>query len=174
MSKTKLATTFKAIDRKALIKGEDAIAKALKSIHTRGQSLQKDVHVAACSILAHIEDNRDVRVVEKFMGMLVNALPQSYRINAMRDWLVEFGPVAFDNNKPVFVKDKATNLAGAMAMPFWQLSPEKPYQPLETAKAIDALIKKFQKDQDETGKDHSATIAALELAKAPAAQPTVQ
>ncbi|QIG67181.1 hypothetical protein [Rhizobium phage RHEph27] len=168
------AITFKATQLVELHKGEAAIATALKSIHKRGQSLQRDVHIAACSILHHIEEHRDVRVVEKFIGMMVNALPESYRINAMRDWLVEFGPIAFDQNKPVFVKDKATDMAGALKTPFWHFSPEKPYQALDKVKAIDALIKKFQKDQDETGEDHSATIAALELAKAPAPAVTIQ
>ncbi|QIG69945.1 hypothetical protein EVB84_001 [Rhizobium phage RHph_Y48] len=165
---------FKAPKIVELHKGEIAIAKALKSIHTRGQSLQRDVHIAACSILQHIEEHRDVRVVDKFIGMMVNALPESYRINAMREWLEKYGPIKFEQNKPVFMKDVATDLTGALQTPFWKLSPEQTYMPIDRVKAIDALIKKFQKDQEKTGEDHSATIAALELAKAPAPAVTIQ
>jgi hypothetical protein len=158
---------FKAINRKDLYKTEAAIFAALKSIQNRGRTLQNDVHKAACSILEHIELHHDVTVVDKFIGTLINHLPKSYRINAMRDWLTAFGPVKFENNKPIYVKGKPVDMAQALAEPFWKFSPEMPYQPVDIAKMIDGLIKKLDKDSDETKRDHSAVKAALELAKAP-------
>ncbi|QWY83396.1 hypothetical protein [Rhizobium phage RHph_X3_9] len=169
--KAELNNGFKAISVADLYRGEQTIATKLKSIHNRGQKLQRDVHIAACSILQHVEENRDMRVVQKFIGMLVNSMPEAYRVNALRDWLAEFGPIAWDNNKPVYVADKKTELTAAMATPFWKLSPEKPYQPVDFDKSIDALIQKLRKDTEQTMTDHSFRIAALEACKkaAPAA-----
>ncbi|QIG68278.1 hypothetical protein EVB57_001 [Rhizobium phage RHph_Y1_20] len=160
-----IATTIKAITRSDLHKTEQAIMAALKSIQKRGNTLQNDVHKAACSILEHIELHHDVTIVDKFVGALVNHLPASYRINAMRDWLVAFGPVKFENNKAVYVKDKPCDVAAALKEPFWTFSPEKPYVQVDINKMIDALMKKLDTDAEKTNRDHSAVKAALEQAK---------
>lgn len=163
---------FKAIERKDLHKTEQAIYAALKSIQNRGRSLQNDVHKAACSVLEHIELHHDVTMIDKFIGTLINHLPKSYRINAMRDWLTAYGPVKFENNKPVYVKDKPCDVAEALRNPFWLFSPEAEYKPMDVTAAINALLKKLDKDADETKRDHSAIKAALEAAIQPKATVT--
>jgi hypothetical protein len=141
-----------------LLVGTKAIEDALVSIHRRGQSLQADIHVAACSVLQHIGQHSDIRMAAK----LLLAMPESSRKNAMRDWLVEFGPITFDGDNPVFVQGGKVRLGDAMAMPFWKLSPEKPYEAIDVSALIASTIKKLVKDQKETKVDHSAVIAGLE------------
>lgn len=137
-----------------LLTGVPAIEKALKAIFTKGQSLQADIHVAACSVLAHIGKHSDVRLANDLLA----AMPEASRKNAMRDWLSKFGPVTFEKDKAVFNRNGKTMLGDAMAMPFWKLSPEKPYEPIVIDKFIAAMIKKLEKDAKETKRDHSALI----------------
>jgi hypothetical protein len=143
------------------------ITDACNKFYARGQSLQNEAHKIACSVLAHVEQHSDIRVVSKFLA----TMPELSRVNALRSWFEEFGPIAFEKNAPVFVKGKATHLNIAMAMPFWKFKQEQPYQPVDAAKALDKLIKRLTKDMKETGIDHNATIQALRLV--PVAKPVV-
>lgn len=156
VAKTAAPSAFKLLDSTSAIEG------AIKSIHGRGQSLQKDIHIAACSVLAHVAKHSDVRLVAK----LIAAMPEFGRANALREWFVAFGPVLFDDKGVcIFVKDKATAIGAAMAMPFYKFSPEKPYMPLDMVKALDSFIKRITTDAKETGTDHALVLAALERIK---------
>lgn len=141
-----------------LFEGQPAIEAALKSIFTRGQSLQKDIHIAACSVLAHIGKHSDVRLVNKLLA----AMPEASRKNAMRDWLMAFGPIMFEQDKPVYVKGGKVSLGNAMAEPFWLFSPEPVYHPLDLSKFIKSMVRKLEKDAKETKADHSAIINAMQ------------
>jgi hypothetical protein len=136
-----------------------AINEACANFHTQGQSLQGEAHKIACSVLHHVGEHGDVRVVAKFL----QTMPEMSRVNALKAWFEEFGPVAFDTKGALFVKDKATKIGEAMAMPFWKFKVEAPYVPVDAAKALDKLIKRLVKDTKETGTDHSVTIQALRL-----------
>jgi hypothetical protein len=140
-----------------LLVGEKAITEALVSINRRGATLQADIHVAACSVLKHIGEHSDVRLI----GALLAAMPDMSRKNAVRDWFVKFGPVTFEQDKAVFDRTGKVKLGDAMAMPFWKLVPEKPYQPIDMAKFIPQMVKKLERDTLETKVDHTAMIAAL-------------
>lgn len=159
------ATEFKAPAIDKLPRGEAAINKAIASIKVRGVKLQNDVHIAACAVLQHLIElgNNDVRIVGRFM----DALPASYRTNAMRDWFSAHGPIAWEKNKAVF--NSAFNLAEQEASfrqgvrdPFWLFSPEAEYQPINVKAKLDQLIKALVKDQEKTGAKHGSTIAVLE------------
>jgi hypothetical protein len=161
--KTATATTAPAIkpEKASMMKllvGTKAIEDALMSIHRRGQTLQQDMHVAACSVLAHIGQHSDIRMAAK----LLNAMPEAARKNAMRDWLSEFGPITFDGDNPIFVQGGKVRLGDAQANPFWKFSPEKPYQAVDVAALIASTIKKLEKDQKETKANHGTLIAGLE------------
>jgi hypothetical protein len=151
MTKTANATPAPALK---LLVGVPAIEKALKSIFTRGQSLQADIHVAACSVLKHIGEHSDIRLANDLLA----AMPEAARKNAMRDWLTKFGPILFEGDKAVFNRNGKVMLGDAMAKPFWKLVPEKPYEPLVIDKFVAAMIKKLEKDAKETKRDHSALI----------------
>ena len=151
MTKTANATPAPAVK---LLVGVKAIEAALKSIFTRGQTLQDDMHIAACSVLAHVGKHSDIRLVNDLLA----AMPEASRKNAMRDWFAKFGPVTFEGDKPAFNRNGKVYLGDAMAMPFWKLVPEKPYEPLVIDKFVAAMIKKLKKDAKETKRDHSALI----------------
>jgi hypothetical protein len=145
MSNMKLYTTAAEID------------KAILSFHSRGQALQSDAHKIACSVLAHVGEHGDIRVLAKFL----NSFADMARVNAVRGWFEAFGPVTFKGNDPAYVKDGKTRLREAMETPFWKFRPEPEYVPLDAATALDKLIKRLQKDTEKTGADHSVTITAL-------------
>lgn len=149
-----------------LLTGVAAIEAALKSIFTRGQSLQADIHIAACSVLQHIGQHSDIRLAKDLLA----AMPEASRKNAMREWLATFGPIMFEGDAPVFVKGGKVRLGDAMATPFWKLVPEKPYEAIDVAAFMASMVKKLQRDQKETKVDHSKLIRTLEtLATAPTA-----
>jgi hypothetical protein len=140
---------------------EAEIDAAILRFSKRGQSFQQEAHKIACSVLKRLGETNDVRIVMKFVA----GIPEMGRANAVRDWFAHFGPVAFDAKGALFVKGKATKLGEAMDEPFWKFSPEKPYQPVDAAKALEALIKRLQKDTKELGTDHSALISLLRQAR---------
>lgn len=133
------------------------IDDAVKAFHKRGQSLQSEAHRIACSVLKHVGEHGDIRVVAKFL----QAMPELSRVNALRAWFEAFGPVTFQGNAPVYVKGGKTKLGEAMAEPFWKFKLEPAYQPIDPVKALESLIKRFKTDMKETQRDHSAIIAAL-------------
>ena len=141
-----------------LIEGESAIKKALESIKARGASLQRDIHTAACSVLAHVGKHKDVRLVSK----LLESMPDMSRKNAIKAWFESFGPVAW-NEKGEIMYQPATRmqLGAAMGKPFWSFKPEAAYVPLEVSKAFDSFIKRLEKDSKETGRDHAKLISQL-------------
>lgn len=147
-------TTMPAIKLYETVAEIDA---ACVKFHGKGQTLQTEAHRIACSVLVHVAKHGDIRVLVKFLA----SFPELSRVNAVRAWFEEFGPVTFQGNTPSFARGKATRLGMAMEMPFWKFKPEAEYQPVDVAKAIDGLIKKLVKDAKETGCNHSATIAAL-------------
>jgi len=146
-----LFTTVKQIDA------------AILEIHTTGQTLQTLMHKTACSVLNHLAKNRDIRVVQK----LLLSMPESSRVNALRTWFETFGPITFDGNDATYAKDKPTNLAKAIGTPFWKLVPEKPYEAMDVAAAIEKLIDRLSIDTKKAGVDHTAVIKGLRTIVAP-------
>ena len=82
--------------------------------------------------------------------------------NSLRAWFEAFGPLSFEDGKTKFVKDKPLQLAKATEVQFWKFKPQKAYQAVDVLGMLQSNIKKLIKDQQETGVDHAATIAALE------------
>src|SRR5215207_6771991 len=127
----------------------------------KGATLQAEAHKLACSVLRHVGEHGDVRVVSKFIA----SFPELARVNAVKAWFEAFGPVEFDNQGVSYVKGAKTSLGAAMEKPFWSYTVEKPYEPVNPAKAIEALIKKLFRDAKLTGVDHSVTISGLRAIK---------
>jgi hypothetical protein len=144
--KITLLTSLKAIDA------------AILSLHERGQSLQTDMHIAACSVLAHVGKHRDIRVMHK----LLNAMPDVTRNNSLRLWFETFGNVKFEG-KDIVLTDNGIKLADAMKKPFWKFKANEgvPYEAIDVAALLASTIKKLERDSKETKIDHSAVIHAL-------------
>lgn len=149
-----------------------SIPKAIKDIHSRGQSLQADMHQLACSVLSHLGKTKDIRHTLAFL----QAMPEMSRANSMRQWFEAYGPIRFPTAEEkkagapeaMFVKDKKTLLGDAMANPFWKFKATEgvAYEPVDVAAQIKQLIARLEKDQTKAkaaGKtvNHSATIAQL-------------
>jgi hypothetical protein len=151
MSALKLYTTLKAIDT------------ATVAFTTQGLSLQAEAHKLAMSVLVHFGKNHDIRVVANF----VKAMPEMARVNALKDWFCEFGPISFgeDGKTVTFVKDKATRVGDADAKPFWKFSPEPKYEAIDVVKMLASLQKKIETDTKKTGRNHTAVLNALKAIK---------
>lgn len=164
MTKTVKTETFKAVAMSELLTTDAGIKKAAVSIAKRGRALQRDIHVLACSVMQRIGEHNDVRLATD-ITVLFDAMPGSLRTNALRDWFAAYAPIKWEGKKAKFVKDKPLELTKAMFDPFWLFAPEPEYKPLDIKAFINAAIKKVQKDQTETGVDHTKVILALENAK---------
>ena len=128
--------TFKIID------GAKAIDTAIKSINTRGKSLERDIHVAAVSCLVHADKHGDVTLAQK----LVDAVPSLARKNALRDWFIAHGKFDYDmTNKALTFNKKGTTLTDeAIATPFWEFKQEAEYKPFNLEAAVLQLVKRAE------------------------------
>jgi hypothetical protein len=155
MSKLKLYATAAEIENATI-----AFSKA-------GVRLQSEAHKLACSVLAHVGEHGDIRVVSRFL----DGFPEMSRVNAVRSWFEAFGPISFEGNDPKFVRGAKTRLGEALETPFWQFKPEAEYKPLNAAAELERLAKRLRTDAKKTGADHSHVIQALGMIKIDLATP---
>ena len=126
-----------------MLTGKEAIIKAITSIMKRGKALDKDIHVAACSTLNHAELHGDITLANR----LLEAMPNSARKNALRDWYTAFGKFSYDitSKAMIYDKTKTTELNKAINTPYWEFKPETAYVPFDAIEAIQNLIKRAEK-----------------------------
>ena len=132
-----------------LIVGNADIAKAIASIKTAGAKLDKNIQVAALSVLAHIEQHGDITLFES----LYAAMPKGARKLALCEWAFKFGKLSANTDekskavKPfLFDKAKTTNMEQAMIEPWFDFKPEaKPDQAFDFQAMLLALITKAEK-----------------------------
>jgi hypothetical protein len=155
----KAATTFTLFVKLADIKAETA------RLNTVGSTYQADLHVLACSVLAHVSKNRNVTVLQHF----IESLPAAVRVNSVQKWFETFGNVSYSaiegSKESCWRLDntKKTRLGEAMIKPFWKFKANEgmPYTPLDMDTWTAQTIKKLETDQKEAKRDHSALILAL-------------
>ncbi|WKV17036.1 hypothetical protein [Nostoc phage NMeng1] len=147
--------------------GTAAIDKAILSLHKRGQAIQNEMHKIALSVLSHVNEHKDVRVV----GKMLSAMPEVSRTNALRAWFEHFGPVVFGDKDSIMHKPKNVNMQQAAETPFWKFQPEAAYQPIDVEAKLSALIKALTKDETETNRDHHDVINVLSALKAKVHKP---
>lgn len=109
-----------------------AIVLAIASIKTRGAKLDNDIQLTGLSILAHIQQHREVSL----FGQLYDAMPKGSRKNALLKWAVAFGAISVNMDKDtckaqpfLFNKERAdseagSNLQGATDKPWFTFKPE--------------------------------------------------
>lgn len=100
------------------------VNKSIESIKNRGAKLDRDVHSTALACLWHVQEHGDITL----MNRLLLALPKSTRRNALGKWAVQFGKLKLNEDKAaakevplLFNREGKTDIAGATAMPFWEL-----------------------------------------------------
>ncbi len=143
----------------ALYTSGKAIEAAIKSAKVVGETYQRELNKIALSLLAHMGKNKDIRLVNKFIGSVSDAI----RVNALRSWFETFGNMSYDTEAKAMVYNGArkVRLADAMGNPFWKFQPEADYVPMDVEKAVAGLFKRIQKDTEKTGKKHDKYLAAL-------------
>lgn len=143
-----------------LLTGAAAISTAITSLAARGKRYETDLHIAAVSTLNHAILHGDVTLANK----LITALGKSQRVNALRDWFINFGPFSYDATNKTMAHVKGSNktdLTAAMAMPFWEFKQEAAYVPFDFQAAILTLVKRAAKAQAIGDKVDKATLSAL-------------
>ncbi|SDG69938.1 hypothetical protein SAMN05216338_1002124 [Bradyrhizobium sp. Rc2d] len=88
-----------------------------ESFGARTEELSRELHQAACSVLAHIEKHGDVRLVDKLMA----ATPAFVDNRKLARWFTAFGPVDIVNGKAKSKPGTHTLLKEAIGTPFWTL-----------------------------------------------------
>lgn len=109
-----------------LLVGTAAIGKAITSITKRGAKLDADIQHCALSILAHVDQHRNITLVNQlYLGM-----PKGSRKAALTEWLLAFGKCKAnegDDKKTVpflFDDTRKTNLEGAVERPWFDFKPD--------------------------------------------------
>lgn len=131
--------------------GKKDIEYAIGIIKVRGAEFDAAVQEVQLSVLHHADKHGDITLFEG----LFNALPKGSRRNALAEHAVKYGCIAVNLDadpkkrkaKPfLHVKGKATDLVGAQAEPWFEMSPEKPVDMAFDFKAqLLALLKKADK-----------------------------
>jgi hypothetical protein len=130
-----------------LIADTGELGKFIDGIKRKGAALDADIQLAGCSALQRVEDHGDIGYVNR----LYLALPAGARKSAMTSWLLAYGSLSANDKddkdvKPfIFSKDKATNVAGALADPWFDHKPDPdPDQVFDLAKMLKAVLKRAQ------------------------------
>ncbi len=146
-----MTTSTKATTKTAapkLFEGKAVIEKELGLLKAAGRKLDDRIQVAGLSVINHIDKHGDITLV---VG-LMDSLPRGARTKAMIAWMVahakvkhnvdEAGKVSKDNPW-LFDKTKETNMAGAIANPWYKFEPENQQDPVfDLAAALNSLLNK--------------------------------
>lgn len=159
-----MTANAKAIMTAKDIISADKLEAKIRDINTKGQSFQRSVHIAAVSILAHLEKHNDTRIILPFLDKLMAALPKALRTNAVRAWFEFHSPVCFGKKDEITLdKAKTYKLAAAMVTPFWEFAAEAPYEPMNIDKFLKQAIAKLERDAKESNRDHSILLTNLKM-----------
>jgi tRNA A37 threonylcarbamoyladenosine modification protein TsaB len=147
-----------------LITDGAALVKRIDGIKTSGAKLDKEIHVVAVSSLDHLANHGDVGYINR----LYFALPKGARKAAFTSWALTYGSVVANEDKAtkaekpfVYSKDKATDVAGSVADPWYDHKPDaSPDMVLDLQKAIESIIKRAKKDGMQLV--HGEKLAALQ------------
>jgi hypothetical protein len=140
------------------IEGAPAIAKAIASIASRGKNLDRDIHIAGVSALAHAATMQngghgDPSLLDK----LVAALPNGSRKAVLVEWILAFGQVrklvqgdAADNERikagGFFALDKGRklDLEGAQDKPWHEMRRQQdPRTAFDVQAAVASLVSRI-------------------------------
>lgn len=148
--------------------GKKNIEFAIGIIKAKGEQFDLAVQEVQLSVLNHADVHGDITMFEA----LFNALPKGSRRNALAEHAQKYSCIAVNLDadpkkrkaKPfLHVKGKATDLVGAQAEPWFEMSPEKPVDMAFDFKAqLAALLKKA----DRAANDPLKTFEGRDLLEA--------
>ena len=146
----------------ASVNDEVGITAAINSLHTRGDSLQLDVHRLLVAICTRWAASGDVRPVAGHINLLLTKDKMGgVRKNAIRAWIETYMGlklVAEGENKGDFYVPKGINDGKHLHLKelsnnrWWEFKPEPEYQPItDDMKLVKQLIAKMEKDVGQMG-----------------------
>jgi len=176
----------KSIQYKITTDGK-AISAMVADIKTRSGVLKGDIHIAACSIIAHAVKHGDATLATHMPTIITDALGDAWRLNALRQWFEEFGPFTWhakEGDKPAgFRIDKARRTAMSAEMQktgeteyvdklvtvktYWEFKPEPEFKAFSTLAMLGRLVaeakKKAADDKRKAiGKDEFVGLSDIE------------
>ena len=142
------------------------INKKIKSIKTRGKSLDKDIHETGVAIMRHAQQHHDYTAANR----LVDAMPKSGRTKAFIKWFSDHTPYNWNEKDKVFKlpknkdKQRAFLIDEANAVPFWEYTVEKEPGEVDVEKMLASLFKRVKTAKEQgrevKGEETLAKIAA--------------
>lgn len=135
------------------------VNKQIASISKRSSGLRKDIAIAAASVVCHAVVHGDVTLSDK----LIKAMGDGWRLNALREWFIAFGPFVYNESDKVFNLDKAKRtelkkeydadrtkfVTKLVAEPFYDFKPEPEFKPID----IPAMLKRALKQAEKAAND---------------------
>jgi hypothetical protein len=143
---------------------------ALKNFLKATENSKKFARIASELALEHFADCGDVAYLQAMYDAMNSKSNRNYvRKVAFLRWLWAHAPVKMENNKLFKDKsqDRPVDLDKACAMPFWDFSPDPEqivYEDTDVVKALQGVIKRFDKSDRYTAKNEAA-LAKLNRAK---------
>lgn len=149
-----------------------SISKLTKSISSRNKKLRTDIAYCAAMCVMHAVKHGNVTPATQ----LCDALGGGWRVNALRDWFVAFGPFMWDQEAKAFALDKTRQPAYKKEMkadevkfasslteePFWEFKPEPEYQGFDLKEVLGTVIKRAKKAQTDHGDDPKTHVNGLD------------
>lgn len=163
---TALATIAPAV--KIAFTGKADIERAVAVIKVRGEEFDQAVQMVQISVLNHAELHGDITLFEA----LFNALPKGSRRNALAEHASKYGKITVNLDadpkkrkaKPfLYDRAKTTDLVGAEAEPWFEMSPEKP---VDLAFDFQAQLLALLKKADKAANDPTKTFVGKDLLEA--------
>jgi len=144
------------------VNDEAGITAAINSLHTRGESLQLDIHKVLVAICKRWADSGDMRPVAMHINLLLSKDKMGgIRKNAIRLWIETYmglKMVTEGDNKGDFYVPKGMNDGKHLQMNklinnrWWEFKPEPDYKPIDDdMKLVKQLIAKMEKDVGKMG-----------------------
>lgn len=144
-----------------------AVGEAISAIATRAKNMQHEIHVAACSVLSHVQEHGDYRGVVS----LLNALPNGQRVNGLALWFQNFSDGALQLKKANGSwscslldgwKDKCLfDVEGAMQVDFGSFSKEPTPKAMTLEKIVKWVESKANADDKEVEPSAKAAAAMM-------------
>ena len=154
-----------------LFNNEADITKGIALSAKAGQSWQAGVHRILCSIVGLQAKDSDHKTCLRLVNDVLKAMPEGSRSNAVKDWIHVYTGYYWNKEQKAFVFQKVTgfklDLEAAIKEPFWLLTKEAEYQPIQDwTKLLKALVQKGLKDVEALGENSKVDVAQLKaLAK---------
>lgn len=148
----------------SIITDESVLKALVKSIGVRGKALDKDIHRAAVSALAHGFEHKSTGIAESLMA----AMPSIARKNALKVYLMDLGCFLVKEDGKTLGIDSEKRKAGfvhrelALATAPGKYSPEpEAISPLVAMDMVRKLVERLTKAK-ENGKLDADSISVLE------------